>query len=132
MVTTRLITKEDVPVLQAMFLEHDSDSPGLSLCSGTGCVVEEDGVILGCSFLYLTNSPVSLIDLSCVRKGIDKDKRSEVIDAFIEKLKDMALGYGYKFICCDPIHKRSDKRLLEHGFYLEERTNTYWYEVKNG
>lgn len=130
MVTTRLITKDDVEALTAMFKEHDADSPALSLCSGTGCLVEEDGVILGCSFLYLTNSPVSLIDLSCVRKGIDKAKRDEVIDAFIEKLKDMALGYGYKFICCDPIHKRSDKRLLDHGFYLEEKTNSYWYEVQ--
>lgn len=132
MVTTRLITEQDVPALQAMFLEHDADTPGLALCSTTGCVAEEDGVILGCSFLYLTNSPVSLIDLSCVRLGLAKEKRDEVLSALIEKLKEMALSNGYKFICCDPIHKRSDKRLLEHGFYLEEKSNVYWYEVKNG
>lgn len=48
MVTTRLITEQDVPALQAMFLEHDADTPGLALCSTTGCVVEEDGVgVLG-------------------------------------------------------------------------------------
>ena len=115
MVTTRLITEQDIPVLQAMFLEHDPETPGLALCSNTGCIVEEDGEALGCSFLYLTNSPVCLIDLSCVKKGIDKDKRSEVIDAFITKLKEMAFANNYRFICCDPIHKRSDKRLLDHG-----------------
>ena len=124
----RIYTPDDNGALDAMFKEHDADSPSIGLCSNSGVIVEEDGRIIGCSFLYLTNSPIALMDLTCVRKGLDKQQRTDVIDQIVKSMQNMGKYYGYKYIVCDPIHKKSEQRLIDHGFNKEDK-QVYWYEI---
>lgn len=127
----RVYTPADIHAVDAMFKEHDKDGSPLDLAPSSGVVVEEDGEIMGVSFLYMTNSPIAMLDLSCVRKSLDKDKRNQVLDLLIVALQNMAKHYGYKYIVCDPIYKKSERRLIDHGF-IKGNKEVYWYEVKNG
>jgi N-acetylglutamate synthase-like GNAT family acetyltransferase len=125
---TRKITKADIEAIDALFKEYGEDTPSVELCSGTGVLVENDGQLVGCGFLYITNSPISLIHLACIKKSLPRETRDQVADDIIIGLKNMAADHGYKYIICDPIFKKSGDRLEQHGF--ENRgNNVYWYEA---
>jgi hypothetical protein len=108
----------DREVLKTMFVRHGLPEHTVDFASTTGFVLYDStsGIIRGASFLYMTNSPISMIDLFVIDPDVPKPERTIVIDLLIEVMIYTALVNGFGSILAEPRFVRSFSRLEKHGF----------------
>ncbi len=114
----RGVRPDDLPAVGKLFAKHGLPENTIDFASTTGHLVYEpgDGTIVGAAFLYLTNSPIAMIDLFVVDPGVKRQERAKLIDGLLEVLKATAIIHGYKHILAEPRFAKSFERLEKHGF----------------
>lgn len=84
----------------------------LAMLPPTGFVIE--GVCAG--WLYLTDSPIALLEWVVANPNTPVDERGQGLDALVARLKEEAKARGKSFVFMTAKNERLINRLEKHGF----------------
>lgn len=96
----------------------------LEFLSPEGIVIENDGLPVCATWIYLTNTPICWIENYISDKGADKAIRGDALDLLVlsslEKAKDLGAAVAMSSIR----HAGLGKRLEKSGFIMSDKNMT--------
>lgn len=102
----------DYPEICKWFKAHGLRSPDLSQLPIHGCIVP--GVAAG--FVYMTDSPISILDCFISNPDSDETKRDVAIDAIVINLAEHAKNKGANILITNTRIQAVRLRALDLGF----------------
>lgn len=107
----------DLDEIKRWSVEHQNE---ISLLKFKELFPIETGLIMSgvcAGFLFLTETKVAYIDGLISNPALDKEFRSDCLDALCEALIDLAKYYQVKVLKCDTNLLHVQKRVLKYGFH---------------
>jgi len=90
----RKFETKDYEVIAPWYVGHGwEQAPDLSILPPTGIVIELDGELIGAGFIYLTNSPMALLEWLVTRPCLGR-QGLRVLEYLMEVIKAAASGLG--------------------------------------
>lgn len=108
----RQIEDHDLDQIEVWFAARGVSMPELWAFPKTGYIIP--GVAAG--FLFLTDTPVAIVDCYIASPYADSDKRNDALDIITHALIASARSNGCKIIKCDSAIEAIKNRAIRLGF----------------